>query len=417
MLVAHVCAAEAGGQLSSHSSEASARNAVAATDFSVGVVEASDVEQLVHKGWHEVVRALVLKSHSEEDAGVRVTAQVREAVRAERNKLDDLIRVLDRNYGKASEVSPASQWAQNSTHVFLSVKFAQRWNAPGALEVENETVDITGCCFNFTAFGEHSFIVRRYHLSWELLRPVLPEASTWYLASAGRMAVTFAKKQAENWPRLHRSVGAAPKNLGIWRDMREKWNSELQEFVPLEVDKQGVVVKAKAKTKPAEKTSKKSKGHKRAKVDEDEEEEDDALDRELELVSDCPKASFMGTSVAELCAKSWADVVESPRVKNRRWLVQLYSSQGEGDPESTRSLMRVWKRLADVFPSMVSTGRVGALDCGVDRELCKKLGAPMAKLPQVRRFAAGGEGEVWKGSLDASIEEFAAFGGDGRAEL
>jgi len=333
--------------------------------------------------------------------------------------LDDLIRVLDRNYGKAAEVSPASQWAQNSTHVFLSVKFAQRWNAPGALEVENETVDITSCCFNFTAFGEHSFIVRRYHLSWELLRTVVPKASSWHLASAGRVSITFAKKHAENWPRLHRSASAAPKNLGIWRDMRDKWNSELQEFVPLEVDTQGAISQAKAKSKPAEKSSKKSKSKskKKAKADDDEEEEDDALDREVELVSDCPKGSYMGTSVAELCVKSWGDVVESPRVKNRRWLVQLYSSQGDGNLESTRSLMPVWKRLADVLPSMVPKGRVGVLDCGVDKDLCKKLGVPMSKLPQVRRFTAGGTGELWKGSLDAAIEEFAACGGDGKAEL
>merc|ERR1712039_597007 len=102
--------------------------------------------------------------------------------------MGDLIRVLDRNYGKAAEVNPAAQWAQNSTHIFLAVKFAQRWNAPGALEVENETVSISSSSFNFTAFGEHSFIRRRYHLSFELFRAVLPDASSWSLASVGRMS-------------------------------------------------------------------------------------------------------------------------------------------------------------------------------------------------------------------------------------
>lgn len=349
---------------------------------------------------------------------MRVTAQVREAVRTERNKLDDLIRVLDRNYGKAAEVSPAAQWAQNSTHIFLSVKFAQRWNAPGSLEVENETLLISNCCFNFTAFGEHSFIKRRYHLSWELLQPLLPESSTWSLASVGRMAVTIAKKKAANWPRLHRDTSAVPKNLGIWRDMKEKWNSELSQFVPLEVDTKGKSASAaKEAPKASDKVGKKKKGKARRSKDEDEDEDDGALDREVELVSECPKASYTGTSVVELCAKVWAEVVEAPRVTGRRWLLEFYSSQGDGNLESTRGLMPIWKRLADVFPSMVPGGRVGAFDCGADKELCRKLGVPMAKLPQVRRFDSGGVGEKWTGSLEASIEDFTAFGSGSKSEL
>lgn len=34
----------------------------------------------------------------------------------------------------------------------------------------------------------------------------------------------------------------------------------------------------------------------------------------------------------------------------------------------------MWTRLADVFPSMAPGGRVGAIDCGQDVELCKRQG-------------------------------------------
>merc|ERR1712100_295584 len=99
----------------------------------------------------------VLQSHQDEKdekEAIRIAAAVREAVRAAKNRLDDLIRSLDKNYEKFVDASPAFQWAQNSTHIFLNVKFAQRWNAPGALEVSNETVDVSDCCFNFSALGE-----------------------------------------------------------------------------------------------------------------------------------------------------------------------------------------------------------------------------------------------------------------------
>lgn len=367
-------------------------------------VDAGDVELFVRSGWYDAVRDIVQRSHegSEDDAR-RVATMVRQAVQAEKNSLDDLIRALDRNYGRASEVSPAVQWAQNSTHVFLSVKFAQRWNAPGALEVENETVSITSCCFNFTAFGEHSMIRRRYHLSWEFFKPMLPDSSSWSRASAGRMTVFLAKAKAASWPRLLSST--APKNLGIWRDMKEKWAADLERLVP---DKAPTATTAKAK--PKGKGTTKSKTAKAA----DEADDDEALDKEVDLISDCPASSYAGTPVAELCEQAWPKVVEVPRVRGRRWLVQLYSSRGDGDQEDTKRLIPVWRRLADTFPAMVPGGRVASLDCGVDRDFCRRIGAASADLPQVRRFLGGtGHGDAWTGPLDPSIEDFTTFGGAG----
>jgi len=401
--------------LSALQSEAVALEALRQPSFSLPAVESADVEQLVHRGWHSVVREIVLLGHGAgEEESQRVATQVRQAVQMERNKLDDLIRILDRNYGKAAEVSPAAQWAQNSTHVFLAIKFAQRWNAPGALEVENETVSISSCCFNFTAFGEHSFIRRRYHLSFELFRAVVLEASSWSLASVGRMSVTLAKAKAANWPRLLSGPSAAPKNLGIWRDMKEKWHSELQKFPPLDGGAAATTTASKQRASAGKPSKEKTKMKKnKVKDQEENEEDDDALDREVELLSECPKASYSGTPVAELCGKAWSEAVEEPRVKRRRWLVELYSSQGDGNLESMKQLMPVWKRLADVFPSMVPGGRVGSLDCGHDKDFCRKLGIPMAKLPQIWRFSGGGDRVSWTGGLGASIEELATFGGGG----
>merc|ERR1719272_1557409 len=200
----------------------------------VSLAVAEDVEHLVHRGWHDAVQALVARSQATSDeVSQKVAAQVRHAVYSEKNRLDDLIRALDRNYGKAVDVSPAMQWAQNSTHLFIAIKFCKRWNAPGALEVKNETVDFSSCCFNFTAFGEHSMILRRYQLSLELFRKVDASASSWFFASAGRVTVIIAKTAPANWPRLLLTESKT-QNLGIWLDMRDKWKEDIEKLPPLE---------------------------------------------------------------------------------------------------------------------------------------------------------------------------------------
>lgn len=364
------------------------------------------------------------QSASEETAQ-KVAAQVRHAVYAEREHLDDLVRVLDRNYGKAVDVSPAMQWAQNSTHIFIAIKFCKRWNAPGALEVKNETVDFSSCCFNFTAFGEHSMILRRYHLSLELFRKVDASASSWFFAAAGRVTVTIAKTAPANWPRLLLTESKT-QNLGIWRDMRDKWKEDTEKLPPLETESKKKAAAAAAAAPSSagsgsaavdkKASSKKRKGK---KTDADDDDNEDALDKEVEQIGECPKSSFGSTSVAELCAKSFRDVVEKPSVPNRRWLVELYSSAGDGDLEAMRKLMPTWKRLADVFPSTAPGGRIGAVDCGQNKDLCKKLGA--TKLPQIRRFAGSAVGDshmgaVWSGPIDASMEELATWG-SGKMEL
>eukprot|EP00933_Yihiella_yeosuensis_P018002 TRINITY_DN14950_c0_g2_i3.p1 TRINITY_DN14950_c0_g2~~TRINITY_DN14950_c0_g2_i3.p1 ORF type:complete len:449 (-),score=115.59 TRINITY_DN14950_c0_g2_i3:197-1420(-) len=379
-----------------------AREKVAKAD--AASVTAADVQELVSRGFHEDVRQLVELSHkgTQEDSQ-RVAAQVRQAVTEEKHRLDNLIRALDRNYGKAVDVSPAAQWAQNSSHIFIAVKFAQRWNAPGALEVENATVDMSDCCLNFTAYGEHSLIKRRYHLSWEMNLPILPKASSWHMAAAGRMTVTMAKVKNEVWKSLLK--GTAPKNLGVWRDMQETWRADIEGTQ--ESKKEG-------KEKPKKETT---KGKKKKAKKEEEEDDDDAIDREEELLSRCDKATYAGSGVKEVCEKAFPGVVKRPAVKGRSWVVQLYSGDGDGDTTAARNLIGVWKRLADVLPTVQSKARVAAMDCSKMKDLCSELlGVPEASwkkvLPKIMRFREGYKPDAYEQGLDSSLEDFAAWGSE-----
>ena len=162
------------------------------------VAEVDVVELVSERRWVEAARMFVLKRR--EAGGEEVEAPVRQAVKKVRNELDDLVRSLDRNYGKAQQISPAFQWAQNRTHVFLSVKFAARWNAPGALEVKNSTCTMEGQNLFFSGIGEHSMIVKNYTLS--LMFKDECKLSSWGSASVGRMSITLEKWTPAKWDTL-----------------------------------------------------------------------------------------------------------------------------------------------------------------------------------------------------------------------
>lgn len=365
--------------------------ALQTTGFSLSAIDSLVMDELVHRGWHKMVQAVVERSRAGDEAEVqRVAFQVRHAVQVEKNRLDDLIRALDRNYEHAVVVKPAMQWAQNSTHVFLAVKFAQRWNAPGALEVRNETVDISECCFNLTAFGEHSMIRRKYFLSFGLYQSLVPASSVWHFAAAGRLTATLQKNRPANWARL--MSAEEPKNLGIWRDMKDKWSAELMQHRPETTHR-----------KAGEDSQKVAKSKKKRSRSDDEDDVDEVLDRELDIIGDCEKSSYKGTSVAELCDAAWEDIVKIPKV-HRVWLIQFYNSDVGG--ETTTKFMPVWRRLADVFPSSVPGGRVGAVDCA-HHKLCATFG--VTTFPHVRRYVDG-VGTPWSRGFEESIEAFVAFG-------
>merc|ERR1712194_981801 len=109
-------------------------------------------------------RAVVQRAHkhSAEGASKRLKDKVTELSRVVKQDADKFAAFSDSLFrGQTqglSDVHCALQWAQNSTTVFLGVKFAQRWSAPGAIEVVDVRVNITDCCFELEGFGHHSNI-------------------------------------------------------------------------------------------------------------------------------------------------------------------------------------------------------------------------------------------------------------------
>jgi hypothetical protein len=183
------------------------------------------IEKAVHRQWWTLAREIVAKSHVQQ---VDLSIPVRRAVKAMKDEADELTRTLNPRYGLAQQVSPAFQWAQNDTCIFLTVKYTVRWNAPGALEATDINVLVEGNSFNFTGLGKHSNNKYKYVLGLSLFDVILPQpASSWSAASVGKLSVTLRKRWPRKWPRLLANKKAKISNMHVWMEFQEKVESTL----------------------------------------------------------------------------------------------------------------------------------------------------------------------------------------------
>eukprot|EP00927_Polykrikos_kofoidii_P023738 TRINITY_DN21764_c0_g1_i1.p1 TRINITY_DN21764_c0_g1~~TRINITY_DN21764_c0_g1_i1.p1 ORF type:complete len:541 (+),score=91.52 TRINITY_DN21764_c0_g1_i1:74-1696(+) len=180
------------------------------------------IERVISRQWWELSAELVAKSQQQ---GIDLSFSVRQAVRALKLEVDELVRMLNPKYGLAQQVSPAFQWAQNETCILLTVKYTVRWNAPGALEVTDAFVNMTGNFFQFSGLGKHSNNKYKYLLSLDLFDNIDPAASTWSAASVGKVSVTLRKRWPRMWPRLLANKKVKIGNMHVWFEMQEQQNA------------------------------------------------------------------------------------------------------------------------------------------------------------------------------------------------
>jgi len=187
-------------------------------------LEKEAVEKVVLRQWWGLAREIVARSH---DQQVDLSFSVRKAIKSLKDEADELLRTLNPKYGVAQQVNPAFQWAQNDTCVFLTIKYTVRWNAPGALEVTEPSVNISDNMFNFSGLGKHSNNKYKYVLNLDLFDRLSVTQSTWSMASVGKMSATLRKKWARKWPRLLSNKKMKIGNMHVWMEMQEKLDGSL----------------------------------------------------------------------------------------------------------------------------------------------------------------------------------------------
>ncbi|KAF4652932.1 hypothetical protein FOL46_009441, partial [Perkinsus olseni] len=194
-----------------------------------------EIERAVNNSqWQQASE--LLKQEVVAGRGPELDFKIRQIASNLHHQADNLVRLLDRDYamGHHAKVTPAIQWAQNSTHVFINIKYSHRWNSPGALHVTDPSLAVSSCCFNFSATGEHSGVVKQYMLSFELAHDVVPcredDQSWWTQSSVGRMTVTLEKAEGNlKWRRLVADPKRQPSlgHVGRWLDLEERYAQEM----------------------------------------------------------------------------------------------------------------------------------------------------------------------------------------------
>jgi hypothetical protein len=169
-------------------------------------------------------------------------------------ELADLKMHLERNIVLA-DINPAYQWAQSTDELFLSVKFAHKLDTPGTLNVEAKNVTLLEDRLElFATDGRKNF-----RLAMNFLKDVVPEESSWSMASVGRMSFQIKKKQPvgtpSKWSRLLKDRKRVP-NQHFWLAMHEKYAKELDKVREEGDDGEDETEKPKVAKKPAAKAEK-----------------------------------------------------------------------------------------------------------------------------------------------------------------
>jgi hypothetical protein len=287
-----------------------------------------------------------------------------------------LLSLSSQDSSKVGVVRCSFQWAQNSSAIFLSVKFSHRWSSPGALKVHDEKAKVSACCFNFSAAGEHSQLRKNYALDLAFFRDVDSKRWSWQLASAGRMTVEIAKKAPMKWPRLL-AAKEKPGNMAVWEAMYTRWSDELDTF-----DRNQAAEKRKHAGK---------KDTKRTRSKEEIDEEDARAHKDANgLCYDPPNTPFYRDYyTTQLCEAYWPPNMKGKRGTGTTWLILFYSPAGLGCRERLKKCTEIsdrWTSLQKKVPD-VSQAKLGLVDCDAQSKFCsaQKVG----HLPFVRRYKDG----------------------------
>ena len=219
-------------------------------------------------------------------------------------ELTDLKMALDSS-APMKKLTPAFEWCQSVDSVFMNVKFAHKLDAPATLNVEANNVTITEQRIHLEASNGAKY----FHLSIPLNAAIVPEESTYTMASVGRMTFTLKKVEAPSkWPKLVAKHFNAHKELGksvmhFWHQLHEQYSSELDLLDDEDDDEDDRKRKEKERRRVAQ-----------AKAKEEREKEKSERESMEEAVSAAATPAHDGSGDASESAPeaAQADAVDSP---------------------------------------------------------------------------------------------------------
>ena len=133
-------------------------------------------------------------------------------------------------------VSPAFQWAQSLSFIFIEVKFAHRHDSPGCVEVEPLSIEINGNNVRLIGYCVSTDIPIKFDLNLNCLFDFDKEKSIFSSGSVGRYQLNLKKKENKYWERLLFDSNENFSNMKTWYEMKNRYLEELKDYEKIEKD-------------------------------------------------------------------------------------------------------------------------------------------------------------------------------------
>ena len=168
--------------------------------------------------------------------GIRFRENLSNTINSLQKKLEDIMNKYKFDENDYQIVSPAFQWAQSLSTIFIEVKFAHRHDSPGCLEINNLNIEINGNNIRLIAYCISTDIPIKFDLNLNCLFDFDKEKSSFSSGSVGRYQLTLKKKEVKYWERLLFDSKESFANMKTWYEMRNKYLEELKDYEKIESD-------------------------------------------------------------------------------------------------------------------------------------------------------------------------------------
>ena len=168
--------------------------------------------------------------------GIRFRENLSNTINSLQKKLEEIMNKYKFNENDYQIVSPAFQWAQSLSTIFIEVKFAHRHDSPGCIEINNLNIDINSNNIRLIAYCISTDIPIKFDLNLNCLFDFDKEKSSFSSGSVGRYQLTLKKKEVKYWERLLFDPKESFINMKIWYEMRNKYLEELKDYEKIEND-------------------------------------------------------------------------------------------------------------------------------------------------------------------------------------
>ena len=219
--------------ISSSLNESDLINKIETNFESIKNISLNCIESLLRTSNYKTLETYVKLLNSN---GIRFRENLSNIINTLQKKLEDIMNKYKFDENDYQIVSPAFQWAQSLSTIFIEVKFAHRHDSPGCIEINNLNIEINGNNVRLIAYCISTDIPIKFDLNLNCLYDFDKEKSSFSSGSVGRYQMTLKKKDVKYWERLLFDPKESFSNMKIWYEIKNRYLEELKDYEKIESD-------------------------------------------------------------------------------------------------------------------------------------------------------------------------------------